>query len=205
MTWTRLGDEFEDECWTLSDAAYRLHTAGLIWSNRKGLDCVILREDVQRFKRPDALQELLDGGWWIAEGDNLRIIHHAGYQRLREQVIAQSLANQRNGKLGGRPPKSKPLSDSQTDSVPAGRPPDRATETQSQSDSPSETESERDRPGLAVKGDHAGTTDLPAKPVQPAGCNECQRRVGMGGKPECPVIARGAVCPFPALDIRKAS
>ncbi len=38
MTWTKLGDEFGDECWTLSDAAYRLHVDGLVWSNRKGTD-----------------------------------------------------------------------------------------------------------------------------------------------------------------------
>lgn len=34
MTWTKLGDEFADECWTLTDAAFRLHTEGLLWSNR---------------------------------------------------------------------------------------------------------------------------------------------------------------------------
>ena len=30
VTWTKLGDEFGDECWTLSDKAFRLHTEGLL-------------------------------------------------------------------------------------------------------------------------------------------------------------------------------
>ena len=38
MTWTKLSDDFSDDCWQLSDAAYRLHTEGLIWSNRKLLN-----------------------------------------------------------------------------------------------------------------------------------------------------------------------
>ncbi len=50
MTWTKLGDEFTDETWTVSDAAYRLHVDGLVWSNHRaaqldrvdcGGDCVL--------------------------------------------------------------------------------------------------------------------------------------------------------------------
>ncbi len=29
MTWTKLSDDFSDDCWTLSDQAFRLHTEGL--------------------------------------------------------------------------------------------------------------------------------------------------------------------------------
>lgn len=35
MTWTKVSDDFTDECWTLSDEAFRLHIEGLTWSNRK--------------------------------------------------------------------------------------------------------------------------------------------------------------------------
>ena len=38
MTWTKLGDEYGGECWELSDAAFRLHIEGLVWSNGKALD-----------------------------------------------------------------------------------------------------------------------------------------------------------------------
>ncbi|MGC7224587.1 hypothetical protein RBA13_22790, partial [Mycobacteroides abscessus subsp. massiliense] len=41
MTWTKLSDDYGDDCWRLSDAAFRTHTEGLCWSNRKLLDLVI--------------------------------------------------------------------------------------------------------------------------------------------------------------------
>jgi hypothetical protein len=41
MTWAKLSDDFTDDCWTLSDGAFRLHVEGLVWSNRKLLDLVI--------------------------------------------------------------------------------------------------------------------------------------------------------------------
>ena len=39
MTWTKLSDDFGDDCWELSDAAYRLHVEGLLWSNRNSSIC----------------------------------------------------------------------------------------------------------------------------------------------------------------------
>ena len=38
MTWTKTGDEFADECWTLSDAAYRLHLRVLLEQAAPGTD-----------------------------------------------------------------------------------------------------------------------------------------------------------------------
>ena len=104
MTWTKLSDDFSDDCWELSDAAFRLHTEGLIWSNRKLLDCRLDKKDMRRWaKRPDAVGELLAVGWWIDDGDVYVIVHHAVYQRPREAVLAQQAANKRNGRKGGRP------------------------------------------------------------------------------------------------------
>jgi hypothetical protein len=40
MTWTKTGDEFADECWTLSDAAYRLHHEGLTGLDATGAKLV---------------------------------------------------------------------------------------------------------------------------------------------------------------------
>lgn len=103
MTWTKLSDDFTDDCWTLSDAAYRLHSDGLIWSNRKLLDLRIPKEDLQRFKRYEAVQELLDVGYWSDGGTHYFIRHHAKYQRTREAVVKQQEVSQANGRKGGRP------------------------------------------------------------------------------------------------------
>lgn len=176
MTWSKLSDDYSDDCWTLSDAAFRLHTEGLIWSNRKLLDCILPKDDLRRFaKRPDAVQELLDKGFWqeSTDGTSYIIRHHAQYQRDREAVIAQQDANRTNGKKGGRPPgipreqQTQWVSKSVTQSV--KEPPIEAEidpmawtaaefersrpntgkKTQSLSESPTESETERDRTGQA--------------------------------------------------------
>jgi hypothetical protein len=103
MTWTKLSDDFSDDCWTLSDKAVRLHLEGLVWSNRKLLDLVIPKEDIRRFaKRPEALEELFSSGWWKDNGDDVEILHHGTYQRLRDKVIAQQIANTTNQARRGR-------------------------------------------------------------------------------------------------------
>jgi hypothetical protein len=104
MTWTKLSDDFTDDCWVLSDEAYRLHSDGLIWSNRKLLDLCVPKEDVGRFaKKPEAVTELLDQGFWLDVGVAYVIRHHAQYQRTREAVIKQQEINRQNGGKGGRP------------------------------------------------------------------------------------------------------
>lgn len=135
MTWTRISDDYADDCWTLSDQAFRLHTEGLCWSNRKLLDCRIPKDDVRRFaKHPDAVTELLAVGWWTEDTDCYVIRHHAQYQRAREQVLAQQAANAENGRKGGRPRKPREqVADLQ--------------KTQSVNDSPTESETQRDGTG----------------------------------------------------------
>jgi hypothetical protein len=147
MTWAKLSDDFSDDCWTLSDPAFRLHVEGLVWNGRKLLDCRLPKADVQRMaKHPEAVSELLACGWWSDQGDHYLIRHHASYQRLRGDVLKQQEANRANGLKGGRPRKpgreQRPteVTESLTHSVP---------ETQSPSESPSGSESERDRTGLA--------------------------------------------------------
>lgn len=108
MTWTKTSDDYPDDCWTLSDRAYRLHHEGLTWSNRKLLDCRIPMDDLRRFARHggDGVAELLACGWWREVGPFYEIVHHATYQRTRDEVLAQQERNQRNGRKGGRPPKA---------------------------------------------------------------------------------------------------
>ena len=104
MTWTKLSDDFSDDCWELSDAAVRLHMEGLVWSNRKLLDCRLAKSDMVRWaKRLGAADELVAAGWWRDSGSHYEIVHHAAYQRSRDAVLKQQQINQKNGVKGGRP------------------------------------------------------------------------------------------------------
>jgi hypothetical protein len=103
MTWTKLSDDFGDDCWTLSDSAFRLHVEGLIWSNRKLLDLMIPKEDLPRFARGlEGIGELLEAEYWEDQGSHYLISHHGMYQRTRDAVVKQQRANQLNGRLGGQ-------------------------------------------------------------------------------------------------------
>lgn len=156
MTWTKLSDDFGDDCWVLSDKAFRLHVEGLGWSNRKLLDCVVSKADVRRFaKHPEAAGELVASGWWSDEGAYYKIRHHAGYQRLREQVIAQQEANQQNGRKGGRPRKAKPE-------------PPTPQETHSETQSLSESETQRDGTGRAKTGNEVKNNQEEVEAMTPS-------------------------------------
>ena len=157
MTWTKLSDDFADDSWTLSDAAFRLHVEGLTWSARKLLDLRIPRDELPRCsKRPEAVHELVAVGWWSDEGGSYVIRHHAAYQRTREQVLAQQEANAENGRKGGRPPK-----------VPREQASSLAPETQSVSESVTQSvsESPSERDGTGQDWLTTGTTTLEVEPA----------------------------------------
>lgn len=154
MTWSKLSDDFSDDCWTLSDAAFRLHVEGIVWSNRKLLDCRIPKDDLRRFaKTPEAVSELLAVGWWSDDVGAYYIRHHASYQPAREAVLARQATNAANGRKGGRPRKStgapREISELST----------RQSETQSVSESHSESRTHRDGTGR----DGAGTYGEPTE------------------------------------------
>ena len=71
--WTKLGDEFGDAAWDLSDAAWRTHIEALMWSNRLGLDLMIPKRHFRKFTfsptAEEAGQELCEAGWWKDAGD----------------------------------------------------------------------------------------------------------------------------------------
>ncbi len=157
MTWTKLSDDYSDDCWTLSDAAFRLHTEALVWSNRKLLDCVIPADDLRRFaKNPEAAPELVDVGWWVLTDDGFYVIrHHATYQRTREAVLNQQSANATNGAKGGRP--RKPGRERH------GTP--RPSETESLSESETERDGTgRDWTGLDVEASTSARDDDDSEP-----------------------------------------
>lgn len=120
MTWTKTGDEYADECWRLSDAAYRLHHEGLTWSNRRHLDGRLAKDEMSRWaRRPEAAKELVSLGFWHDCGDHYQIYAHQGWQRTAEQWMHQSAVNRANRAKGkARPvrPKTKPLNESSDES-----------------------------------------------------------------------------------------
>jgi hypothetical protein len=118
MTWTKLSDDFSDDCWQLSDAAVRLHVEGLNWTMRKLTGGMLVKDEMVRWaKHPGAATELTDRGYWRDEGDRYFIVHHMGLQREPEKVLAQQEANRQNGKKGGRPGEGR----CQTGRSPRGR------------------------------------------------------------------------------------
>jgi len=91
VTWTKLGDEFPDAAWHLSDAAWRTHAEALLWSNRLLLDLVVPKRHLRRFALSDladqAAAELVATGWWADDGDCWEIgLRFPEWQRDRVQV-----------------------------------------------------------------------------------------------------------------------
>lgn len=155
MTWTKLSDDFSDDCWELSDEAFRLHVEGLLWSARKLLDLVLAKDEMHRWaKHPEAVSELVERGYWRDEGDGrYRIVHHACYQRSRAQEMRRQEANRANAHERWRPRASKPQSKPQCDSH---------NDWQSESDSQSDSQCEMDgtgRDGPGTEGDQLTKRD----------------------------------------------
>lgn len=116
MTWTKLSDDFSDESWDLSDAAYRLQVEGLNYANRKLLDGRLPKDDLRRFaKRPEAAAELVRGGWWVDAGSHYIVRFHLEHQPTRDEVLARRAVSQANGRKGGRARRPGRSSAPQTD------------------------------------------------------------------------------------------
>ena len=84
MTWTKLSDDFADQCSSLSDAAFRTHAEALIWTMRRETAGYITAQDIRRFAESPhaemAVQELVACGWWSIDGQGYRVNHHMEHQ-----------------------------------------------------------------------------------------------------------------------------
>jgi hypothetical protein len=92
MTWTKLSDDFGDQCADLSDAAFRTHVEGLLWAMRRENGGVLTARDVRRFGESQdaqtAVSELVARGFWDATGDNGYLVRHGMGVQIEPDVIA---------------------------------------------------------------------------------------------------------------------
>lgn len=96
MTFVQLDDEFPEhpKNWALSDAAYRLQSAGIAFCNRQLTDGFIRGDKVPslvpRFKK-STLAELVDRGVWISHMDgHLYEIHdYLDWNKSKEQIVEE--------------------------------------------------------------------------------------------------------------------
>lgn len=110
MTWTKLSDDFADECHGLSDAAFRTHVEGLIWAMRRETGGHIEARDVKRFAESPhaemAIVELVACGWWSVDGQGYRINHQMEHQpepdllARRRELTADRVRKHRRKKAG---------------------------------------------------------------------------------------------------------
>lgn len=95
MTWTKLPDDLPDRHLELSDAAFRLHVAATIYSNRIGLDGRIPRARLAlipvpaRTRRPKVISELVTAGLWTDHEDGVTILDFLEHQPSAEEVHLQ--------------------------------------------------------------------------------------------------------------------
>lgn len=110
MTWTKLSDDFSDDCRALSDAAFRTHTEALIWSMRRETGGYLEAREVRRFAESPhadaAVDELIACGWWSIERQGYRINHHMEHQpepdliATRRALTADRVKRHRRKKAG---------------------------------------------------------------------------------------------------------
>ena len=97
MTWLKLSDDFGDECAQadLSDAAFRTHVEGLLWTMRRESAGRLKDRDIRRFAESTeadrAVAELLKVGFWLDTGDGYVIEHHMEVQAQPEDLKRQRL------------------------------------------------------------------------------------------------------------------
>lgn len=105
MPWANLDDQFpkHPKVLPLSDAAFRLHVAGICYCAQY-LTNGLIDEDavpllVPRYK-PRTLADLTDRGLWLPHPDGYEIRDYLQWNRSREQVEAERERKRKAGKKG---------------------------------------------------------------------------------------------------------
>jgi hypothetical protein len=95
--WVKLGDEYPDEAWNLTDAAWRTHTEALLWSSKLGLNLVVPKRHLPRFAfsehAAEATAELCATGWWKDAGDFWDIGQRFPEWQLEREVVEHRRAS----------------------------------------------------------------------------------------------------------------
>lgn len=179
MTWTKLGQEFSDECANagIPDAAFRTHVEAIAWLYRvERMDCLIPKGLVRRFagseQYEEGVQALLGIEWWKDASGHYEITHHADIIRAsitaqqKQRVTAKEASRRYRRKLQQAAPDKGTVMDDVMDDV--------THDAVSQSD--------RHLQEAVVD---ARTAQLPQRepePSQPQGaCPKCQVSVGKDG------------------------
>jgi hypothetical protein len=105
MGWLSVDDNFADhrKIERLSDAAFRLHVAGLCMTARMQDDGLVYATKVPRLVprfRKNALQELIDAGIWIPHPDGYEIHDYLDWNLSRAQIEARREKKREAGKKG---------------------------------------------------------------------------------------------------------
>lgn len=110
MTWTKLSDDYADQCADLTDAAFRTHTEALVWTMRRESGGYLSSRDVRRLAESPhaemAVQELVACGWWSVDAQGYRINHHMEHQpepdliAKRREMTAERVKKHRRKKAG---------------------------------------------------------------------------------------------------------
>ena len=136
----------------LSDAAFRAFVEINGYSRTQDLDGRVPVRVARAKWKPKALKELEenhpDRPTLSIDGDHYVIHNYAEHQQTKAAREAQSQTNSANGKLGGRPRKNRPETDSLSDRE--------ATSKQSQSQSQSQSDDVTNLPESSHQGDGPG-------------------------------------------------
>lgn len=106
MPWVTKDDQFPEhpKNWALSDAAYRLHDAGIHYCNRHQTDGRVpaskVRSLVPKF-RPAALCELTDRAMWVPLGNGDWEVHdYLDWNKSKAEIDAARAARSKGGRKG---------------------------------------------------------------------------------------------------------
>lgn len=109
MAYASFDDQFADhpKIAALTDSAFRLHTAGILYCARHLTDGLIPADEVPRLVRryrKASLDELTDRALWVAAGAGQAYTIHdyLDWNLSRHQVEKRRIVAQQNGQKGGR-------------------------------------------------------------------------------------------------------